>query len=114
MHIEDVTNMSFKDNTFDVVTSFETMEHINPELYLKEIRRVLKPGGKLILSTPQNSLGYILINSQHNHEYSLEEITDITSEYFKILEIKVIKQGCIIHENDQRGTNTFIVLKKEG
>jgi len=45
LHVEDVTNMTFKDNTFDVVTSFETIEHVNPELYLKDIQRVLKPKG---------------------------------------------------------------------
>ena len=113
LHVEDVTNMTFKDNTFDVVTSFETIEHVNSELYLKEIRRVLKLGGKLILSTPQNSLGHIPINAEHNHEYSLEEIRNITSKYFGIQKILGIKQGCIIHEDDCKGSNTFMILIKD-
>ena len=113
LHVEDVTNMTFKDNAFDVVTSFETIEHVNSELYLKEIRRVLKPGGKLILSTPQNSLGHIPINAGHNHEYSLKEIRNITSKYFRIQKIIGIKQGCIIHEDDCKGSNTFMILIKD-
>jgi 2-polyprenyl-3-methyl-5-hydroxy-6-metoxy-1,4-benzoquinol methylase len=113
LHVEDVTNMTFKDNTFDIITSFETIEHVNSELYLKEIRRVLKPMGKLILSTPQNNLGHIPINPQHNYEYSVEEIQDITSKYFRIQKIIGIKQGCIIHENDCKGSNTFMILIKD-
>lgn len=112
LHVEDVTNMTFKDNSFDVVTSFETIEHVNSELYLKEIRRVLRLGGGFILSTPQNCFGHIPINVGHNHEYSLEEIEKITSKYFRIKEIIGIKQGCIIHENDCRGSNTFMILTK--
>jgi hypothetical protein len=66
-----------------------------------------------LLSTPQNSLGHIPINAQHNHEYSLEEIRNITSKYFRIQEIIGIKQGCIIHEGDYKATNTFLVLINE-
>ena len=113
LHVEDVLNMTFADNTFDIITSFETIEHVEPESYFREIQRVLKHGGRFILSTPQNSLGHIPINSQHNHEYSLEEIQNMTSKYFKIHEIIGIKQGCIIHEGDGMGSNTFMILVNE-
>ena len=43
-----------KDNTFDVVTSFDVIEHLpgSPQYYLAEIYRVLKPGGVFFLSNP--------------------------------------------------------------
>ena len=41
------------DNEFDLVVSFETLEHLeDQETMIKEIKRVLKPGGLLIISTP--------------------------------------------------------------
>lgn len=41
------------DNTFDVVTSIEVMEHVEDlDAYLADIRRVLKPGGSFIWTTP--------------------------------------------------------------
>lgn len=47
------TDLPFPENDFDTVTSTEVLEHVpDPLLALKEMRRVLKPGGCLILSTP--------------------------------------------------------------
>lgn len=43
--------LPFADGTFDCVVLWEVIEHIKPECY-EEIERVLRPGGKIILSTP--------------------------------------------------------------
>lgn len=52
--VMDVTDMSaLDDNTFDGVFLMEVLEHVpEPKLALEEIRRVLKPGGVLIMSVP--------------------------------------------------------------
>jgi SAM-dependent methyltransferase len=43
----------FKDNFFDVVISNQVIEHLtNPDNMIKEIHRILKPGGFAIISTP--------------------------------------------------------------
>jgi len=47
------TALPFPDNEFDTVTSTEVLEHVGePLLALSEMRRVVKPGGYVILSTP--------------------------------------------------------------
>lgn len=47
------TALPFGDGVFDNATCWEVIEHLpNPEELLQEARRVLKPGGRLLLSTP--------------------------------------------------------------
>lgn len=48
--------LSFEDASFDSVISFQVIEHIaDPRAYLREIHRVLKPGGYFICATPDRS-----------------------------------------------------------
>ena len=48
----DVESLDFADSTFDVAVMWDVVEHlIRPVTALKELRRVLKPGGYLFLST---------------------------------------------------------------
>ena len=110
--VEDVTSMSFVADAFDAITAFEILEHIDAAACLAETRRVLKPGGRLMLSTPQNSLGEIPLNTSHLREYSLEELRTLCARYFSIEEIVGIKQGRIIIPGDHLGQNTYMLCRK--
>ena len=47
--------LPFEDGTFDLVLCAETIEHVRDvQLFLSEVRRVLRPGGTLALTTPAN------------------------------------------------------------
>lgn len=47
------TDLPFKSGSFDVVLCTEVMEHVaEPESFLKEIDRVLVPGGHLVMTVP--------------------------------------------------------------
>jgi len=49
---EDAKLPNVPDNSYDLVLSTQVLEHVRrPEDYLQEARRILKPGGKLILTT---------------------------------------------------------------
>lgn len=51
------TPSDFKSNQFDVITFIETIEHLKDEMLaetLLELHRILKPNGKLIITTPNN------------------------------------------------------------
>lgn len=110
-YIEDITKLSFVDNSYDAITCFETLEHVNDLACLKELKRVLRPDGVLILSTPQNSHGRIPINSCHIIEYSLKELTTLVSKYFKIEKIIGIKSGTISSIDDPIGTNSVLICR---
>ncbi len=55
----DAKKLKFKDNSFDLIIMTDVVEHLYPEeleLAFKEIKRVLKPKGKLIIHTAPNKL----------------------------------------------------------
>lgn len=46
---------SFEDASFDVIVSFETLEHVeDPQSLLREFNRLLSPGGRVIVSVPND------------------------------------------------------------
>ena len=49
----DVYNLPFGENTFDCIVASEIMEHLyDPFLFIQKLIRILKSGGKLIITTP--------------------------------------------------------------
>jgi SAM-dependent methyltransferase len=53
----DAAKMPLADACVDAVVSFETLEHLqDQETFLNEIRRVLRPGGLLLISTPDRDV----------------------------------------------------------
>lgn len=73
----DVARLPFGDDAFDLVVSFETIEHVpDPEGVLAELRRVLAPGGVLVISTP-NALEFQVENEFHVREFSHSEFAEL-------------------------------------
>ncbi len=70
------------DQSFDTIVSFQVIEHIkNDHLFLKEIYRLLKKGGKAVISTP-NRLMSLSRNPWHEREYTADELEKICNKYF--------------------------------
>jgi 2-polyprenyl-3-methyl-5-hydroxy-6-metoxy-1,4-benzoquinol methylase len=79
-----------KENEYDCVVSFQVIEHIqNDSLFLKEIHRVLKPGGIALLTTPNRKLS-LSRNPWHIREYLAGELKDLASKIFASAEMKGI------------------------
>ncbi len=77
-----------KSDAYDVIISFQVIEHIkNDRLYLEEIKRVLKPGGKALITTP-NIKKTLSRNPWHIREYTADELTKLASEVFDHVEMK--------------------------
>ena len=76
-----------EEKSVDCVVTFQVIEHIyDDEFFLQEIHRVLKPGGKLILTTP-NSIMSLTRNPWHIREYSPEEMIAIIKKIFNNCEL---------------------------
>ena len=79
------------DNSFDWVISFQVIEHIpNDDLFVKEIHRVLKPGGKVILTTPNRRLS-LTRNPWHIREYRAAELEKLLHRYFQKLDLQGVQ-----------------------
>ncbi len=76
------------DNSFDFVISFQVIEHIKKDKDLvAEVYRVLKPGGKYIVSTP-NIKTSLTRNPWHIREYTVNEFQKLLSKSFPKVEGK--------------------------
>jgi len=76
------------DNSFDSIVSFQVIEHVKEDGdFLKEIHRVLKPGGVAVLTTP-NIKKTLTRNPWHIREYTAPELTGLASKYFDQVEMK--------------------------
>jgi len=82
----DCAALPFADASFDVVVSFETLEHIAAqEAFLDEVERVLRPGGFVVLSCP-NKIEYTdkrgAVNEFHVRELYRDELARLVSTRF--------------------------------
>jgi 2-polyprenyl-3-methyl-5-hydroxy-6-metoxy-1,4-benzoquinol methylase len=87
----DASHLPFDSGTFDVVVSFETIEHLpHPELFLAEVSRVLKSGGLCICSSPNldfmPSTGHKEDNPFHLSEMSYADFNRLFIKHFEVSE----------------------------
>ncbi|MFZ1702567.1 MAG: class I SAM-dependent methyltransferase [Pyrinomonadaceae bacterium] len=87
--LADGVNLPFANGTMDIVTSFETLEHLHSRAeFLAELRRVLKKDGMLILSTPNANYTEPKngkpANPFHIYEYTPGELLDELSSVFSV------------------------------
>ena len=77
-----------EDNSVDFVVTFQVIQHIkDDEMFLQEIHRVLKPGGKVILTTP-NSIMSLTRNPWHTREYTPEQMGEVLKISFDNYDLK--------------------------
>jgi ubiquinone/menaquinone biosynthesis C-methylase UbiE len=97
----DATKLAFEDNTFDVVVSFETIEHTTQfNKVLSEFKRVTKAEGVIFISTPNilvNSPGGEVLNPFHTQEWAYEELMEILSNAFS--DVKLFGQEYARYKN---------------
>ena len=84
-----IAELPFEAHSFDVIVSFETIEHVNEELqnsFLQEIKRCLKADGILIMSSPDKrtySELHDFNNEFHVKEFYFEEFEAFLQQEFK-------------------------------
>ena len=87
-----------QDNSVDFVVTFQVIEHIQDDvLFLKEIHRVLKPGGQAIITTP-NILMSLAPSPWHVREYNPKEMHNLLASCFTNITLKGVFGNDIVME----------------
>ncbi len=105
--VGDGVRLPLRDDSFGLVVSFQVIEHIQDEAqYLNEVRRILVPGGRFIISTPNKALRLLPFqppfNPYHVREYDLRSLKRALVRWFAEVDI----QGL-------RGTPEIMALEQE-
>ncbi len=85
LYCADATKTPFDDSTFDVVVAIELLEHIqDDEGAVEEIRRILKPGGRLVFTVPANEKLWSSDDelAHHQRRYTKESIQKLLGKNF--------------------------------
>ncbi len=95
-------NIPFPDNFFDVVISFQVIEHVADDAgFISELHRVLKKGGKLYITTPNKTTrlkpGQKPWNRYHIREYYPVELETVLRRKFDDVNILGISATDEIH-----------------
>jgi 2-polyprenyl-3-methyl-5-hydroxy-6-metoxy-1,4-benzoquinol methylase/spore coat polysaccharide biosynthesis protein SpsF (cytidylyltransferase family) len=94
--VDNAFGLSLGDASVNGATAMEVIEHLpvdQVDTFVKEVRRVVKPGGAFICSTPQNSHGEIPVVPWHVREYSAPELRAILERHFGSVKILSSKSG---------------------
>jgi SAM-dependent methyltransferase len=84
--------LPFGDRVFDAVLSFQVLEHVGDTArYLSEARRVLAPGGTLVLVTPDRNARLLPLqrpwNRWHREEFSARTLQALLARFFQSVEL---------------------------
>jgi SAM-dependent methyltransferase len=87
--VGDVLALPFANGSFDVVCSFETIEHLRePERFVAEAARVLRPSGALVASTPfTEATNERPDNPFHEREFSASDFEALLTGSFASVEL---------------------------
>jgi SAM-dependent methyltransferase len=117
----DITNYPVKDNAFDVIFFNHVLEHIPDDVTaLAEVHRILKPGGLLVLGTPNEGVWFwqlaywlqprMLRTSDHVQFYTAETLTaKCRTAGFSVRAIKHMGYG-VPHWTLDAGLRQFKIL----
>ncbi len=99
--------LPFPDGSFDLVTSFQVLEHVpDPAAYLAELRRVLRPRGRLILTTPNAAIrlypGMRPWNRFHVREYLPAELRAALGGEFASVRVRGMFGTASLYETEIR------------
>jgi SAM-dependent methyltransferase len=89
----DMTKSDLPGESFDLVVSVEVLEHVEEdEKFVREVCRVLKPGGRFIMTTPNGDFVENK-NPDHKRHYTKTQLNCLLEKYFAKIEVEYAIAG---------------------
>jgi SAM-dependent methyltransferase len=81
--LDDMTQSRLPSAAFDSVVAVEVLEHVDRDrAFLRNVHRVLKPGGTFLMTTPNGDSVPVPHNPDHKRHYTREALSDLLRELF--------------------------------
>ncbi len=91
--IGDMTKSDLPSESFDLAISVEVLEHVqDDEKFVSEVCRVLKPGGRFIMTTPNGDFVENK-NPDHKRHYKRQQLNGLLEKYFTSVEVEYAIAG---------------------
>lgn len=80
---DDMTKTELPAESFDCAVAVEVLEHIDEdEVFVKNVSRLLRPGGHFLMSTPNGDAIPHVTNPDHRRHYTRAQLTSLLRRYF--------------------------------
>jgi len=90
---DDMTCSRLPDGSFDFVVAVEVLEHVEQDaLFVKEVHRILRPGGAFLMTTP-NGDSVKNTNPDHKRHYTRSQLHLLLTSHFENAEVDYAIQG---------------------
>ena len=85
----DATRLAARESSADCIVSLETLEHLpDPEGFVAQCARVLRPGGRFVVSTPNRPVSrWLGPNPFHVREFTRDELLQLLGRHFSECEL---------------------------
>jgi 2-polyprenyl-3-methyl-5-hydroxy-6-metoxy-1,4-benzoquinol methylase len=99
-------------DTYDCIVTFQVIEHIDDDdFFVREIHRVLKPGGLAIITTPNIKMS-LTRNPWHVREYTKEQLKALLEKYFPKVTLQGVYGNSKVNEYYQRNKSSVEKFKR--
>jgi SAM-dependent methyltransferase len=85
---DDMTRSNIDDSSFDIVVSVEVLEHVDEDdRFVRQVARVLKPGGFFLMTTPNGDYVPNTSNPDHRRHYTKKSLQELLANHFDAVEV---------------------------